>query len=975
MGVRRGIDGMRRGLPAVLALLFAAASPLALAQSAPTTLPAAAKPAPPTPRKPRPPVQDDDDTTVSELVVKGKPPPGSVTGDIKPDIVLSPQEVQSYGVDTVDDLLNELAPQTSTGPGSPAPVVLLNGRRISGFNEVRDIPTEAILRVEILPQEVALKYGYSADQRVVNIVLRPFFRAKTVEAAGGAPTAGGQIQGQAQLDDMRIRRDTRLNVALKMQDSTAITDAARDVSQPLAPIPFDPAGNVVSAMQGVQIDPALSALAGRPILVAGAPLGLTGAPTLQDFVPTAGVANASDVGRDRTLTGASSSASANLVYTRPILAGIQATVNATFGATRSESLLGLPSAALEVPAGSPFSPFSSPVTVAWDVTRFGPLRQVADGWTAHLGTTLNRDTGAWRFTLTGAYDHAASTTRTDTGVDGASLQRRLDALDPSFNPFVPVDASLSGLSPANLASSNTDTANVHILVSGPLLSLPAGKMNLAIHAGDVQSWYGSSATFGGHQQTVGLSRNALNGRVNLDAPLTRRGGALGFLGNITLNGNAAVDRLSDFGVLGAYGYGVNWRPVDAVTLLVSRTHDSTAPSFQQRGGPLVITPGSRVYDFVTGQTIDVEQVSGGNPDLGAYSRDITRIGLTLRPFAKRELVITANYNHTLTHNPIETFPAATAQIQALFPDRFIRDDDDDLAEVDYRPVNFASEDRSQLRWGINFTTPFGKPPPPPTPEERAELRRRFSDRARQFGQRRSGQGQGGAGGGEPPPDGQAPAGPAPDGQATAPGPDGAAPVFPFDGGVGGGRGGGSRGGGGGFGGRGGGGRGGAGASPAPGRLQLAICHTITFEDRLLVRPGGPVFDPLDGYPAGSGGGLARHKIEAQAGVTWKGLGARASGSWQSGTFISGEGSPTGPLTFSPLGTVDLRLFADFAQMRRLVLHHPWLGGTRVTLSVSNLLDAHERVRDALGATPISYQPAYLDPVGRVVKLSVRKLFR
>ena len=711
MGERRSIDDMRRSLPAVLALLFAAASPVALAQIAPAARPAAPKPPPA--RKVRPPGEDEDDTTVSELVVKGKPPPGSVAGDIKPDIVLSPQEVQSYGVDTVDDLLTELAPQTSTGPGSPAPVVLLNGRRISGINEVRDIPTEAILRVEILPQEVALKYGYSADQRVVNIVLRPFFRAKTVEAGGGAPTAGGQTQGQAQLDDMRIRRDTRLNVALKVQDSTAITDDARDVSQPSAPVPFDPAGNVISAVQGAEIDPALSALAGRPVLVAGLPQGLAGAPTLQDFLPTAGVANASDVGRDRTLTGASSSASANVVYTRPILAGIQATVNATFGATRSESLLGLPSVALDVPAGSPFSPFSSPVTVGWDVTRLGPLRQVTDGWTAHLGTTLNRDSGTWRFTLTGAYDHAASSTRTDTGVDGAGLQQRVDAFDPSFNPFLPVEASLSGLSPQNLASSNTDTANVHILASGPLFSLPAGKMNLAIHAGDVQSWYGSSATFGGHQQTVALSRNALNGRLNLDAPVTRRGGTLGFLGNVTLNGNAAVDRLSDFGLLTAYGYGVNWRPVDAVTLLVSRTHDSNAPSFQQRGGPLVITPGSRVYDFVTGQTIDVEQVSGGNPGLGAYSRDITRIGLTLRPFAKRELVITANYNHTLTHNPIETFPAATAQIQALFPDRFIRDDDDDLTEVDYRPVNFASEDRSQLRWGINFTTPFGKPPPPP----------------------------------------------------------------------------------------------------------------------------------------------------------------------------------------------------------------------------------------------------------------------
>ena len=65
---------------------------------------------------------------------------------------------------------------------------------------------------------------------------------------------------------------------------------------------------------------------------------------------------------------------------------------------------------------------------------------------------------------------------------------------------------------------------------------------------------------------------------------------------------------------------------------------------------------------------------------------------------------------------------------------------------------------------------------------------------------------------------------------------------------------------------------------------------------------------------------------------------------------------------------------DFAQRRSLILHHPWLAGTRVTFSVSNLLDAHQRVRDANGATPVTYQPAYLDPVGRTVRLNVRKLF-
>ena len=70
---------------------------------------------------------------------------------------MGPAEIQSYGVSTVTELLDELAPQTRSdrGRGGESPVVLLNGRRISGFNEIRDIPVEAILRVDILPEEVS----------------------------------------------------------------------------------------------------------------------------------------------------------------------------------------------------------------------------------------------------------------------------------------------------------------------------------------------------------------------------------------------------------------------------------------------------------------------------------------------------------------------------------------------------------------------------------------------------------------------------------------------------------------------------------------------------------------------------------------------------------------------------------------------------------------------------------------------------
>jgi hypothetical protein len=71
--------------------------------------------------------------------------------------------------------------------------------------------------------------------------------------------------------------------------------------------------------------------------------------------------------------------------------------------------------------------------------------------------------------------------------------------------------------------------------------------------------------------------------------------------------------------------------------------------------------------------------------------------------------------------------------------------------------------------------------------------------------------------------------------------------------------------------------------------------------------------------------------------------------------------------------VGLRLFADLGQ-QPIARRHPWLRGARAMLSVDNLFDSRLKVRTATGATPISYQPDYLDPLGRTVRISFRKLF-
>jgi iron complex outermembrane recepter protein len=74
-----------------------------------------------------------------------------------------------------------------------------------------------------------------------------------------------------------------------------------------------------------------------------------------------------------------------------------------------------------------------------------------------------------------------------------------------------------------------------------------------------------------------------------------------------------------------------------------------------------------------------------------------------------------------------------------------------------------------------------------------------------------------------------------------------------------------------------------------------------------------------------------------------------------------------------LTTADLRLFTNFGEIPS-TNQHTWAKGLRIFLSATNLFDTHQTVRDATGATPVGFEPGYVDPLGRVVSLSVRKAF-
>jgi iron complex outermembrane recepter protein len=399
-------------------------------------------------------------------------------------------------------------------------------------------------------------------------------------------------------------------------------------------------------------------MVGYPVTVAAVPAsGATGAPLLQDFAGSANGPRTTSLGDYRTLLGSNDQLSLSGTVNRMILESISATLHARVTGTETQSRFGLPSVTLLVPESNPYSPFGSDVTLYRYEDGFGALRRQSSSQTGHLGLALNGNIRPWRWSFTANYDRSGSLTRTDTGFDVAALQDLVTAGNPNLNPFSPLGPGILLPRAADRARTVSETAAAEAVASGPIVNLPAGPLNATLKIGadtrGIESWSVRSMV----EEERALSRQRGNAQASLDLPIaSRREGVLAAIGNLSLNLNAAVEHLSDFGTLRTYGYGLNWSPIEQVRLIASLTDEDGAPNMQQLGDPTVITPNARVFDLVRGETVDISRIDGGNPDLLADNRRVMRLGANIRPFG-RDLSLNANYTKSRTLNLISGFPA------------------------------------------------------------------------------------------------------------------------------------------------------------------------------------------------------------------------------------------------------------------------------------------------------------------------------
>jgi len=810
------------------------------------------------------PVADEDDEEVirqgNEILVVATRIHGQVDAPQPPIMVLDEADVASYGAASISELLDALSPQTGSGRGrgEGGPVILLNGQRISSFREMRDIPPEAIRRMEILPEEVALRFGYAANQRVVNFILKDQFASQTVAGEYNIPTRGGFADSELEGSIFRIAGKNRLNIAAKLSDTSMLTEAERGLIQPINNIPT----------------------------VAGDP----------------------DPARFRSLIADSRDLTLNGTWATGIGQGAKATaisVNGAFTRSDSRSLSGLDTVLLTAPNGDTARrSIDDPLTRTSRTTKF------------ETGLGINRALGAWNLTVTADASH----TDTDTKVERRANTSTLVAAAAAGT--LPITGALPALVDPGFDFANNKNLSINSLatVSGRPFRLPAGDASLTVKAGYSFNRSDSSDT----RTTTGdqrFTRGDISGGVNLALPITsRREHVLGGIGDVSLNFSAGFDHLSDFGMLKDWSAGVTWAPTEKLGFQVSYLSNEAAPSLAQLGAPQIVTFNESVFDFTRGETVLVTTIAGGNPNLKRETQRDLKIGanwqLPISFFQNSNLIV--EYFRNRSDDVTQGFPLLTPAIEAAFPGRVVRDASGRIVSIDRRAVTFDQMKSSRLRWGFNIGGTIGKPDPNARRGPMA--------------------GMGGPGG---------------------PGGPGGGPRMGGPGG-----GGGPRGPGGGFG-RGPGGPGGDGR----GRWNLSIYHTVRFSEDVIVAPGGPVLDLLNG-DATSPGGVARHSLEMEGGVFHKGFGFRLNGKWTAPTDIAG----TTNLRFGSTFDVGGRIFVNFDQQKSVVARMPFLKGARLAFEFSDIFDSRQKVTDASGVVPLTYQAGYRDPRGRVIGLDFRKMF-
>jgi hypothetical protein len=826
--------------------------------------PAAAQSSDKSPRPPTPKHRSRDDEAIIVLGDRR-----SVVKIADPLATLDSETIAALGATSMDELMRVIRPLAQSAEGAD-PIFLLNGQRISGYPEIASLPPEAIDKVEVLPEEAALRFGYPPTRRVLNFITKRNFHQVELRGTVGTTTDPGSTTANANFNLTRLHKDQRFTLALESRHTSSLLQSERRLL-PDPDVLFDGIGNV-TGLNGGEVDPALSAAAGETVTVAPVAAKPGDRSSLDAYAAAANRPRLFDLGPYRTLVPHNGAWKLESVLADKLGGTLSASLNLTAERSTDRTLSGLAPATLTVPASNPFSPFARTVLLQRYLTEAGPLRIRQTTTTLHGGGTLRGVTAGWQWDLTGTADQKLVAGISERGID---LTAANAAIAAGANPFAPLDPSLVADRLTDRAHLLTRTMDSKLVATNMPIHLPAGDVTVTGTA-EAERMIANSVTHGANPFDLHLGRTRTEAGVALDVPLTsRRDGFLAGAGDISLNGSISARRISGFGSLSDRTLGVAWRPFKGIQLQLQDKRSGAAPDMEKLASPVVQIANVPVFDRATGRTEIITLSMGGNPNLLAERRHVRSASLNVKPFPKKDINLSASYEAADIRNEVGDIYALPPALESLFPDRIVRDSNGRLIAETFQPTNFARHRQRTLHMTISVGGPIGKSP------------------------------------------------------ALKPGATGDGRAHYY-----------------------------AGAGPS-----------LRFSDRLLLRRGVPTLDLLRGDSV-TGGGLPRVSGYFYGGIGYLGNDFGFNGWYQARERVRGD-IPAADLTFSSL----FKLNVNFAiSVHHFVPKEKWTRHLQVKIEIENVTNRRVHVHDRTGAVPNRFQADYLDPIGRTVKLTLRKLF-
>ncbi|GAA3694920.1 hypothetical protein GCM10022268_02080 [Sphingomonas cynarae] len=143
---------------------------------------------------------------VPEIVVTAPARPKSLQ-NATPVEELSEARISTYGARSVNDLIQQLQRRQGGRPFS----IIVNGRRLGSLADLGELPAEALQAIEIYNPAEALRFGFGANEPLLNLSLKRKFGSLSLEGEGRGTTDGGGASVSGGGRGARLNGDDRLN--------------------------------------------------------------------------------------------------------------------------------------------------------------------------------------------------------------------------------------------------------------------------------------------------------------------------------------------------------------------------------------------------------------------------------------------------------------------------------------------------------------------------------------------------------------------------------------------------------------------------------------------------------------------------------------------------------------------------------------------------------------------------------------------